>query len=154
LGQAVGSAVVIVAGTQTGGAGAIGGTLSSPTVVGAVTGGAAVVAGVAAVAGGVVNGAKVVTTSIHQKSGTSKADAPVKAAERTPGGVTEGKTLTDKQAVQRLTRGQDVATPSKEKAKQLQKKASGGAVHDEAHRPGYRPHFHGKGRAGGHAFHE
>jgi RHS repeat-associated protein len=154
LGQAGGSALGVVVGTDIAAAGATGGFVTSPTVVGAVAGGTIAAGGVAIVSGSLVNAVRVVTTPIHQKSGTSKADAPVKAAERTTKGVTEGKTLTDKQAVQRLRRGQDVATPSKQKAKQLQKKASGGSVHDEAHRPGYRPHFHGKGRAGGHAFHE
>jgi hypothetical protein len=135
-----------------------GGLAVSSTGVGVVVGGVGVVGGTGVVAGGVVNAGKVVTTPMEKRSdGLSKAEkatSPVRTAERTPGGLSQGKTVTDKQAVQRLRRGQDIFTASKQKAKQLQKKASGGAVHDEAHQPGYRPHYHGKGRTGGHAFHE
>ncbi len=85
----------------------------------------------------------------------SKKDA-VRTATRTPGGVTPGKTITDKQAVGRLGRGADVISSSKAKAKQIARKASpdGKVVHDQAHRPGYRPHYHDKKRGNGHSFHD
>jgi len=65
LGQAVGSALVIVGGTQT----ASGGVAISGTGVGAIAGVPVAIAGVVAVAGGIVNASKVVTTPIHNKSG-------------------------------------------------------------------------------------
>ncbi len=81
-------------------------------------------------------------------------------AKRVDGGLESGGQLTEKQAVERLRRGDDVYTPSKAKAKQLQKKASHGQpVHDGAHvdkntgsSEGRHPHYHGVDRKGGHAF--
>ncbi|NNM32456.1 MAG: RHS repeat-associated core domain-containing protein [Gemmatimonadetes bacterium] len=86
--------------------------------------------------------------------GPRAADAGVRAADRVEDGIEKGRSLTDRQAIERLRRGQDVHSASKAKAKQLQKKASHGKpVHDKAHGEGYFDHFHGKDRQGGHAFH-
>lgn len=80
--------------------------------------------------------------------------ATTKSATRAPGGVKTGKTLTDKQAVERLRRGQDTKSSSRAKAKELQKKTNRGAVRDPAHKPRFKPHYHGKGRTGGHSFYD
>lgn len=74
------------------------------------------------------------------------------AVKRTPGGLTFYKVISHKKAIERLKKGKDVYTKSRSKAKQLQKKSSGGAVHEEPHGPGYYPHYHGKDREGGHCF--
>ncbi|MFW6151924.1 MAG: hypothetical protein ACOC6C_03015, partial [Verrucomicrobiota bacterium] len=60
--------------------------------------------------------------------------------------------VTKKQAIRALQRGDDVYAGSRAAAKQLQKKATRGAIEDAAHGPDYFKHFHGKGRQGGHAF--
>ena len=76
----------------------------------------------------------------------------IRTATRTEQDVAFGKSLTPRQAVLRLRRGQDVYVESKSVAKQLQKKASGGAIHDTQHGPGFLPHWHGGDRDTGHAF--
>ena len=69
-------------------------------------------------------------------------------------GLKLGKKLTDKQAIARLRRGQDVMSNSRQKAKQLMKRASGNGkvIKDNPHRPGQYPHYHDASRNGGHAF--
>jgi hypothetical protein len=80
-------------------------------------------------------------------------DCAVRAATRVDGGgVDAGKTLTDKQAIQRLQREQDVITDSRAQAQQLQDKASGGNIVEKAHKPEQLDHVHGKDRDTGHAF--
>jgi RHS repeat-associated protein len=80
--------------------------------------------------------------------------ASVKTATRTPGGVTPGKTVSDKQAAGRLKSGGDVVSSSRAKARQVAKKASpsGKVVHHKPHAPGYRPHYHDKKHKNGHSF--
>jgi hypothetical protein len=84
-----------------------------------------------------------------------KADqAGVRAAERVEGGIELGRSLTDREAIQRLRRGEDIHTSSKADAKALQKKAAPGKpIHDQAHGEGYYDHYHDANREGGHAFH-
>jgi RHS repeat-associated protein len=76
LGQAGGSGLAIVAGTDVAVVSGTGGIVTSPTVVGAVAGGVGVAAGVGIVSGGLVNAARVVTTPIHQKGGPSGENSP------------------------------------------------------------------------------
>ncbi|HEU4510318.1 MAG TPA: RHS repeat-associated core domain-containing protein [Pyrinomonadaceae bacterium] len=78
----------------------------------------------------------------------------VKTATRTPGGVTSGETVSDKQAAGRLKSGRDTVSPSRAKARQVAKKASpdGKVVHHKPHGPGYRPHYHDKKHKNGHSF--
>ena len=85
----------------------------------------------------------------------SKKDS-VRTATRTPGGVAPGKSVSDKQAADRLKSGGDVTSSSRAKAKQVAKKASsdGAVVHDRSHRPGFRPHYHDKKRDNGHSFYD
>ena len=73
-------------------------------------------------------------------------------AKRVEDGMKKGKSLTNKQAIDRLRRGADIYASSKKMAKQLQDKASGGSIKDQAHDSGYYDHYHGKNRDTGHAF--
>lgn len=70
------------------------------------------------------------------------------------GGLTKGRSITDKQAVARLRKGLDVSSGSRKQAKKLQKKASQGkrAIKDPPHQKGYRLHFYDRFRTGGHSF--
>lgn len=47
----------------------------------------------------------------------------IRTAERVEGGLSFGKTHTDRQAIERLRRGEDTYAPSRSKAKELQKKS-------------------------------
>ena len=77
----------------------------------------------------------------------------IRTAERAEGGIKIGKVLTERQALERLRRGQDIYSDSKAVAKALQKDAvPGKTIHDEAHGEGYYNHFHDANRQGGHAF--
>jgi len=80
----------------------------------------------------------------------------VKTATRTPGGVTPGKTVSDKQAASRLKSGGDTISSSRAKARQVAKNASPGGqvVHHQPHRPGYQPHYHDKKHKNGHSFYD
>jgi len=80
----------------------------------------------------------------------------VKTATRSPGGVTPGKTVSDKQAANRLKSGGDTVSSSRAKARQVAKKASGGGsvVHHKPHQPGFRPHYHDKKHKNGHSFYD
>jgi RHS repeat-associated protein len=78
----------------------------------------------------------------------------VKSATRTPGGVTPGKTISDKQAANRLKSGGDTVSSSRAKARQVAKKASPGGqvVHHKPHASGYRGHYHDRKHKNGHSF--
>jgi len=86
-------------------------------------------------------------------SALGAAEKNARSAERIAGGGLQlGKSLTDKQAIERLRRGMDIYASSRSVAKQLQKKAGGGAMQDGPHRGGF-PHFHeGPDREMGHSF--
>ena len=87
---------------------------------------------------------------------TIQSKGEVKTATRTAGGVTPGKTVSDKQAASRLKSGGDTVSSSRAKAREVAKKASPGGqvVHHQPHRPGYRPHYHDKKHTNGHSFYD
>ncbi|MFM7858533.1 MAG: hypothetical protein ACKO96_43090, partial [Flammeovirgaceae bacterium] len=73
-------------------------------------------------------------------------------ATRAAKGLQIGQKILTKEAVKRLRKNQDTYSDSKSEAKSLMKKAKGSALDDGPHGEGYYPHFHDKGRTGGHAF--
>jgi RHS repeat-associated protein len=74
--------------------------------------------------------------------------------------IKEGRDLTPEEAVERVKRGEDVMSDSRDEAERIAREAGGGKdpVYDPPHDWGgkrtgdYRPHYHPHGRQGGHVF--
>ncbi len=78
---------------------------------------------------------------------------PIRAAAVEGEELSKGRTLTEKEAIERLRRGEDVWTAAKQDAKSLQRRSGHGKpISDPAHGEGYYPHYHDSARSGGHAF--
>jgi RHS repeat-associated protein len=69
-------------------------------------------------------------------------------ATRKPGGLDVGEEITEREAIDRLRRGQDVFSDAKSTARSVAKRVTPGVpIADPPHGEGYFPHFHPAGRA-------
>ena len=79
---------------------------------------------------------------------------PPREATRDGDKIEEGKDLSEKEASEKVGNGQDVIANSKEQAEKIARDASDGKdpIHEEPHKPGFKPHYHNNHHGKGHVF--